>query len=456
MTFYRFLKIEFYFIKLYTTNKNMELQAFVHESGNQDIQDIVPIEDLSKCLSINDTTITYGLINDQVYVNLTKLCQAGGKQYKDWRRIKSTEEFLEALNLEDNIYDIIQTMGKGKDQGSFGHPLVAINIAYWISPQFQVKVAKWIYELGLYGKVELGKEKSVPEMDSELVKTLQKQLECSKDKNVKMWDNYCKLNEKSIFLEDDVKDLRRDNKMLKLDMTHGLIPKRENKIIYREEMLFCMMKKHLKPIYVRAVPIEDILAKYPKSANPKFKQWYIFNEPCNYHDDDDSESSGDADGEESSSTDYEEELRKLNNPKYKKKILKKKAKLLKKKDDSEDEYDGDDSDYDDESDPEDNYDDDRVVKNTIVPKKHKYSIYKKRYQNTYKQYYTIESKVTRKTKYAAILYARVVDMKYAIANFKSVKKYKTPDPNIFETSIMEIDHELISSYVEDHTPKSEL
>ena len=44
------------------------------------------------------------------------------------------------------------------------HPQVAINIAQWISPDFDVKVSAWIYELVLTGKVELGKEKSNDEL----------------------------------------------------------------------------------------------------------------------------------------------------------------------------------------------------------------------------------------------------------------------------------------------------
>jgi hypothetical protein len=46
-----------------------------------------------------------------------------------------------------------------------GHPQVAINIAQWISPEFDVMVSKWIFELFLTGSLDLNKEKTSKELD---------------------------------------------------------------------------------------------------------------------------------------------------------------------------------------------------------------------------------------------------------------------------------------------------
>ena len=52
------------------------------------------------------------------------------------------------------------------DQANWGHPQVAINVAQWVSPEFDVKVSKFVFELMLFGKVELGQEKSNKELEN--------------------------------------------------------------------------------------------------------------------------------------------------------------------------------------------------------------------------------------------------------------------------------------------------
>ena len=62
---------------------------------------------------------------------------------------------------------MIQTVtgGKNEDRKTWAHPRVAINIAQWISPEFDVKVSGWVFELMVVGKVELGKETPPQEME---------------------------------------------------------------------------------------------------------------------------------------------------------------------------------------------------------------------------------------------------------------------------------------------------
>jgi len=103
------------------------------------------------------------------YINLTALCKAGKKEFNEWKRNKKTQEFLKVLNSSPRILGdefIKYNTGSIHERSTWGHPQVAVNIAQWISPEFDVHVSKWIYELALTGKVELGNEKTIIELDN--------------------------------------------------------------------------------------------------------------------------------------------------------------------------------------------------------------------------------------------------------------------------------------------------
>jgi len=94
-----------------------------------------------------------------IMINATVLCKAGNKKFHDYIRLKTTQEFLQTLESVEgipstNIINIIQG-GDFKNQGSYVHQLVAIDLARWISPQFSVQISKWVHELMMTGKVEL-------------------------------------------------------------------------------------------------------------------------------------------------------------------------------------------------------------------------------------------------------------------------------------------------------------
>ena len=89
------------------------------------------------------------IIRDDGYINLTQLCKSGGKNYFHWNEIKVSKCFLEILSkkLQIDKKDLIQYQGgSNKERCTFGHPLVATNIAQWISPEFSVNVSIWIEE----------------------------------------------------------------------------------------------------------------------------------------------------------------------------------------------------------------------------------------------------------------------------------------------------------------------
>jgi prophage antirepressor-like protein len=117
----------------------------------------------------NNTELSIQVSKDG-YVNVTKLCKAGGKEYKHWKANKESEAVIKAIERSvgittDLIIRDIRT-GKNESRGTFVHRRLALIIAQWISPDFAVQVAAWTEELLLFGSVILGNEKSSEELDN--------------------------------------------------------------------------------------------------------------------------------------------------------------------------------------------------------------------------------------------------------------------------------------------------
>lgn len=101
------------------------------------------------------------------YINITNLCKAGGKLFGHWNSLDRTRSYLKALSSDIGITIsalITHQTGSGSEQKTWVHPYVAINIAQWISPQFDAKISSWIYEVMLTGKIDIGKTKSFQQL----------------------------------------------------------------------------------------------------------------------------------------------------------------------------------------------------------------------------------------------------------------------------------------------------
>ena len=106
------------------------------------------------------------------FINITNLCKAGGKKFNDWNRLDKTKKYLQVLSLETGIpvSELIKVGSGSKYENdtknlTWSHPQVAINIAQWISPEFDVLVSKWVYEIMLTGKVDIKDNKTTEELD---------------------------------------------------------------------------------------------------------------------------------------------------------------------------------------------------------------------------------------------------------------------------------------------------
>jgi len=84
-------------------------------------------------------------IREDGYINASKLCKFGGKLFKDWHVLESTKKlityFSKYTNIEENK---LVTIKKGRYGGSWVHPILATNLAQWISMEFSIKVSIWI------------------------------------------------------------------------------------------------------------------------------------------------------------------------------------------------------------------------------------------------------------------------------------------------------------------------
>jgi hypothetical protein len=98
-----------------------------------------------------DQTLTKIECREDGFLNVTQLCRAGGKLFKDWTRLKSTIQLLKALADELDLpthalVDVKRGNSTKFTQGSWIHPLLAIHLAMWISQKFAVKVSQWVFE----------------------------------------------------------------------------------------------------------------------------------------------------------------------------------------------------------------------------------------------------------------------------------------------------------------------
>jgi len=95
-------------------------------------------------------------------VNATLLASTMNKRVKDYLRLDSTKEYIEALKehlqrkgLDTSNIIIIKQHCNTKHQGTWVHRKIAIHMAGWMNPHFGVQMNDWIEELLLNGKVEL-------------------------------------------------------------------------------------------------------------------------------------------------------------------------------------------------------------------------------------------------------------------------------------------------------------
>ena len=155
---------------LFLSNNRLE----VFKSNTQQQQNVLSksSDGLFICsLNLPDGSSIMIPMREDGYVNATLLCKAAGKRIDNWMRLTGTKKIIKELyrSLTCEETDLISIIQGGNDklsQGTYLHSDLGIQLAQWISPSFAIQVSRWTRELLLFGKVELGQEKSNKELEN--------------------------------------------------------------------------------------------------------------------------------------------------------------------------------------------------------------------------------------------------------------------------------------------------
>lgn len=102
----------------------------------------------------NGHNITFDASNG-AFINATEMAKPFNKFTKDWASLKSTQDFLKALESERGIplseLILIRKGGESSSQGTWMHEDAAIEFARWLSPRFAIWCNDRIKELLAHG-----------------------------------------------------------------------------------------------------------------------------------------------------------------------------------------------------------------------------------------------------------------------------------------------------------------
>jgi hypothetical protein len=98
-------------------------------------------------------------IREDKYVCLTDMAVASGKRLNNWIQTDKSKSYLEALSSVAGIpvTELVEISQGGipENQGTWGHPKVALRFAQWCSDEFAIQVDFWIDELMTTGTVSI-------------------------------------------------------------------------------------------------------------------------------------------------------------------------------------------------------------------------------------------------------------------------------------------------------------
>jgi len=92
------------------------------------------------------------MMRENGFINVTKMCKEGGKEFRKWKENKSSELFLEEVSSSARILaaDILITINGGNQtlltRGTYAHPDLVPHIASWVSASFAIKVSRIVNE----------------------------------------------------------------------------------------------------------------------------------------------------------------------------------------------------------------------------------------------------------------------------------------------------------------------
>lgn len=136
----------------------------------------------------NGVTIVIPIRKDG-YMFVTDLCKSYKKKFCNYHRSKETLEILDLISsstgiLSKQLIDIYKGGNKKKCQGTWIHQDLFFHFAQWCSSDFSIQVSKWMQEIIITDKLQIGNEKTSDELKNEyekkcdeLIKEYEKELE---------------------------------------------------------------------------------------------------------------------------------------------------------------------------------------------------------------------------------------------------------------------------------------
>ena len=201
------------------------------------------------------------------FINATHLCSVKGKKFAYWYKTKDAKEHIEALirflsrekeknselgiftsykNENDREMNIRRTHKNENDdlpkvmeirkgntsrykQGTWVHPDLAIIVAMWVDKDFGCQVTRWVRQILLTGKVELGNEKS----NEELIRIQKEQMEKLKLENEEQEEQVEKLKLENEEQEKKMKKLKLENEEKNKD--YKLLSNKHNQMLKKRQ-----------------------------------------------------------------------------------------------------------------------------------------------------------------------------------------------------------------------------
>jgi len=129
-----------------------------------------PVIRIIRIMKDNDA-FSYGMFNeyrviiknDDGYINATKLCKDGGKEFRKWKANANAHEFVTRLNdsgeiLRDDLMQVIMDGKKYAVRGTYVHHALMPNIIEWMNKsknKYPEKEIQSILHTKLGGKIEV-------------------------------------------------------------------------------------------------------------------------------------------------------------------------------------------------------------------------------------------------------------------------------------------------------------
>lgn len=106
-------------------------------------------------------SVSFKMIDGEVYANATEMCSVFGKLPADWMRLKGTKDYIEALESDMGNHISLIEVKKGNsssiEQGTWIHEKLTLDLARWLNVKFRIWCDEQIATLIRDGEVSIKK-----------------------------------------------------------------------------------------------------------------------------------------------------------------------------------------------------------------------------------------------------------------------------------------------------------